>query len=34
VIDPEKREAYFQLKGVDLDTLLHPVPIPPLKPGI
>jgi hypothetical protein len=34
VIDPEKREPYFQLKDVDLTQLMCPVPIPPLKPGI
>jgi hypothetical protein len=31
VITPEKRPAFFQLKGVDLTNLLHPCPIPPLK---
>lgn len=34
VIESEKRPAYFQLKDVDLDELMHPVPIPPLKPGV
>lgn len=33
VIDPEKREAYFQLKDVDIDALMVPVPIPPLANG-
>lgn len=31
VINPAKRPAFFQLKGEDLTTLLHPCPIPPLK---
>lgn len=31
VINPAKRPAFFQLKGVDLTHLLHPCPIPPLK---
>jgi len=31
VIDPEKRPAFFQLKGVDLSDLMCPCPIPPLK---
>ncbi|MEN6603835.1 MAG: non-oxidative hydroxyarylic acid decarboxylases subunit D [Bryobacteraceae bacterium] len=31
VIDPAKRDPYFQLKGVDLTNLMHPCPIPPLK---
>ena len=34
VINPEKRDPYFQLKGVDLTKLMCPVPIPPLKQGI
>ena len=33
VIDPDKRDRYFQLKGVDLTSLMHPCPIPPLKAG-
>ena len=33
VIDPDKRDRYFQLKGVDLTSLMHPCPIPPLKTG-
>jgi late competence protein required for DNA uptake (superfamily II DNA/RNA helicase) len=32
-IDPDKRDRYFQLKGVDLTSLMHPCPIPPLKTG-
>jgi hypothetical protein len=31
VLTPEKRPAFFQLKGVDLTNLLQPCPIPPLK---
>jgi len=34
VIIPEKRPAFFQLKGVDLGKLMHPCPIPPLKTGV
>ena len=30
-IDPAKRDPYFQLRSVDLETLMVPVPIPPLK---
>lgn len=33
VIEAEKREAYFQLKDVDIDTLMVPVPVPPLAKG-
>jgi len=31
VINPEKRDPYFQLDGVDIDNLLVLVPVPPLK---
>ncbi len=30
VINPEKRDPWFQLDKVDLDTLQIPCPIPPL----
>jgi len=31
VIIPDRRPVFFQLKGVDLNKLMHPCPIPPLK---
>ncbi|MGB9661218.1 MAG: non-oxidative hydroxyarylic acid decarboxylases subunit D [Moorellaceae bacterium] len=31
VINPDKRDPYFQLVGVDMEELMIPVPIPPLK---
>ncbi|AOQ22795.1 non-oxidative hydroxyarylic acid decarboxylases subunit D [Neomoorella thermoacetica] len=31
VINPEKRDPYFQLVDVNIDDLMIPVPIPPLK---
>jgi vanillate/4-hydroxybenzoate decarboxylase subunit D len=30
ITDPEKRDPFFQLDGVDLDELGSPLPIPPL----
>ncbi|NMB36405.1 MAG: vanillic acid non-oxidative decarboxylation protein [Firmicutes bacterium] len=31
VINPEKRDPYFTLDGVDMDDLMVLVPVPPLK---
>jgi len=31
VINPDKRDPYFQLAGVNIDDLLVLVPVPPLK---
>lgn len=31
VINPDKRDKWFQLDKINLDTLIVPCPIPPLK---
>jgi len=33
VINPEKRDPYFQLAGVDIEELMVPVSVPPLRKG-
>ncbi|GAB6173755.1 non-oxidative hydroxyarylic acid decarboxylases subunit D [Paradesulfitobacterium aromaticivorans] len=33
VINPDKRDPYFQLDGVEIDDLMVLVPVPPLRKG-